>query len=237
MSAPPIDAPVVALDFRDRSGRRRRLVRVAILVAVAVLSAAVVWVVGYSPALAAKQVRVIGVEGAAADQVRAAAAIPVGLPLARINTAQAQAAVLALPWVASAEVRRGWPSEVVIAIEPRVAIAALAGTADAVDASGIAFTPLGPVDARLPRVRATGVGLVTAMAVLADLPEDLARRVVLVTATTRDNVELTLRSGALVRWGSHEQAGFKADVLRALLRDKREMYDVSAPELPTTFRG
>jgi cell division protein FtsQ len=49
-------------------------------------------------------------------------------------------------------------------------------------------------------------------------------------------VEFTLRSGAVVRWGSQDQADFKADVLRALLRDKQDLYDVSAPELPTTFR-
>lgn len=237
MSAPTIDQPVATVDFRDRSGRRRRLVRALVIVLIASLFAAAVWVVGFSTVLAAKEVRVIGVEGVAADQVRSVAAIPVGVPLARIDTGRAQAAVLALPWVATADVRRGWPGEVVIAVEARVAIAALEGSADAVDATGTAFAPLGRVDPALPRVRATGVGLATAMAVLSGLPDDLARRVALVAATTRDNVELTLRSGALVRWGSQDQADFKAEVLRALLREKRDMYDVSAPELPTTFRS
>jgi cell division protein FtsQ len=74
------------------------------------------------------------------------------------------------------------------------------------------------------------------MGVLAALPPDLAARVVSVGASTRDDVTLTLRSGALVRWGSVDQADFKAEVLRALLRQKRLMYDVSAPELATTFR-
>ncbi|MHB1067114.1 MAG: cell division protein FtsQ/DivIB [Candidatus Nanopelagicales bacterium] len=236
MSAPTIDKPLATVDFRDRSGRRRRLLRALVILLIVGLSAAMLWVVGFSPVLAAKEVRVVGVEGVAADQVRSVAAIPVGVPLARVDTGRAQAEVLALPWVATAEIRRGWPSEVVIAVEARVAIAAVAGTADAVDASGAVFTPLGPLDSALPRVRATGVGLATAMAVLSGLPDGLAKRVATVTATTRDDVELTLRSGALVRWGSADQGAFKAGVLRALLRDNVDMYDVSAPELPTTFR-
>ena len=74
------------------------------------------------------------------------------------------------------------------------------------------------------------------MAVLAALPADISARLVSISATTRDDVALTLRSGALVRWGSAQQPEFKAEVLRALLRHKRAVYDVSAPELPTTFR-
>ena len=74
------------------------------------------------------------------------------------------------------------------------------------------------------------------MGVLTSLPDDIRQKVVSLKATTRDDVELTLKSSAIVRWGSAEQAELKAEVTRALLKRKAKIYDVSAPELPTTFK-
>ncbi len=224
----------VSVDFTDRRRRRRRRLSILAIVLALVAIGVGVWVVLFSSALAVETVRVAGAEGTSADEVLAAAAIPTGVPLARVDTGTAQAAVAGLPWVAAVEVRRGWPREVVIAVEPRTAIARV-GEGSVVDAAGVVFDPVGEVPRGLPRVDADGVGLQTAMAVLDSLPADLLRKVVSVSATTRDDAELTLRSGALVRWGSAEQPAFKADVLRALMRKPKDMYDVSAPELPTTF--
>jgi len=67
------------------------------------------------------------------------------------------------------------------------------------------------------------------------LPVGLKNRVRNVVATSRDNVELALKSGSRVRWGSAEELEFKAQVLEALLSRRAEMYDVSAPGLPTTI--
>lgn len=212
MSAPTVDredAPVVVDLAVGRPGRRRRR-RILVIVLVVLLVAALVWTVWFSSLLSVRTVRAVGIEGQRADAVLTVASVPTGVPLARVDTARAERAVLALDWVADAEVRRGWPSEVVVAVTPRVPVAVLE------DAEGVALTE--------------------AMAVLATLPADLARKVVSVAATTRDDVDLTLRSGDIVRWGSADQADFKAEVLRALLNRKAEVYDVSAPELPTTFR-
>ncbi len=230
---PPPSAP--------RPRRRRHWLRLALVAALLVVVGAVAWVVWFSSVLAVQDVRVLGVDGGRADLVLRTAAVPVGVPLARLDTADAQQRVGALPWVASVEVRRGWPREVVVAVTPRVPIAVLAdgGAAgrQAVDADGVAFEVTGGLPKDLPRVDAEGVGRETAMAVLSTLPADVARRVVAVSASTRDDVELLLRSGDLVQWGSAERAEFKAEVLRALLKRKADVYDVSAPELPTTFRS
>lgn len=249
MSAPTVDredTPVV-VDLSSGAPRRRRRRRILLIVLAVLLVGAAVWAVWFSSLLSVRAVRAVGVEGARADAVLAAAAVPQGVPLARVDAGRAEQAVLALDWVADAEVRRGWPSEIVVAVTPRVPVAVLEtastpSTADGsagrrgVDVEGAVFAVTAAEAKGLPRVDAEGAALTEAMAVLAALPADLARKVVSASATTRDDVDLILRSGDVVRWGSADQAAFKAEVLRALLNRKAEVYDVSAPELPTTFR-
>lgn len=197
-----------------------------------VLVVVVGWVVLGSPVLSVREVAVAGATGRAADAVLAAAQAPMGEPIARVDTALIASRVLALPWVDTVEVRRGYPSALVIAVTERVPIAR---SGDALlDADGMAFTPTSGMPKGLPEVDATGVGQEAAARVIASLPASLAPRVVSATAATRDDVELTLRSGAVVRWGSADDAELKAEVLEALLTRRAERYDVSAPELPTT---
>lgn len=247
MTAPVLDPPAVVRPSRPRARMRRRLIRMFILLIGAGLIVGAIWAVWFSSLLSVQQVRVVGVEGGRADVILAEAAVPVGQPLARIDTQTAEQSVRALPWVATAEVRRGWPSEIVIAVTVREPVAQLVapgqsayaanqGVRRAVDAEGVVFEPEGALAKGLPRVTAEGDALAAAVTVLQGLPDDLARRVVSVSATTVDDVVLELRSGDEVRWGSADQSEFKADVLRALLRRKADMYDVSAPEMPTIFR-
>jgi len=235
MSAPTMPTQAIKVDFTDRYARRRRRWRIALIVLAVVLAAVAIWLVWFSSGLAVKVVRVVGASGPQANAVLAAAKVPLGVPVARVDADGAQAAVLALPWVSAAEIRRGWPSEIVIAVMARTPIAVEATTRRALDVDGVAFDAAGPLPKQLPSVRASGVGLVAAMGVLAALPADLAVRVQALSATTRDDVDLVLRSGAKVHWGSVDQGEFKARVLRALLRQKKDVYDVTAPELPTTF--
>jgi cell division protein FtsQ len=91
-------------------------------------------------------------------------------------------------------------------------------------------------EASLPTVTANGDALIAAMGAYSSLPTDLAGRVKAITATTRDNVDLALRGGALVHWGSAEKATEKAQVLRSLLRHRADIYDVTSPELPTMWK-
>ena len=219
---------VVDLGIRRRSPWvRRAIIAVAVL-----LIAVVVWVVWFSRVFAVNEVRVVGATGLAADAVVQAAQVPVGAPLAQLDADAIVGRVQQLTWVGDVEVRRGWPSSVVLAVTEREGIARHDG--QLVDAAGVAFTPIGQIPRDLPLVRAEGAALEAAMAVYTSLPDTWRERVVRVAATSRDDVALTLRSGAVVRWGSAERAEFKAKVLDALIRRKAAIYDVSAPELPTT---
>jgi len=235
MSAPTLDTATVTVDFSDRFERRRRRWRIAGIIVAACLAAVAVWLIWFSPVLSVKEVRAVGVVGKQAEAVVSAAAIPMGLPIARVDADAARAAVLALPWVSAVEVRRGWPSEIVLAVASRSPIAIDGTSGRAIDAEGVVFDASGPLAKTLPKATAEGDAMVAAMAVLAHLPPDLSARVASMSASTRDSVDLILRSGAKVHWGSADQADFKAEVLRALLRHKHDVYDVSAPELPTTF--
>ena len=154
--------------------------------------------------------------------------------MARLDAGGATARIMLLPWVGSVEVRRGWPSDVILAVVPRIAIATQLGTGRGVDSSGLAFDAPGPLAENLPAIDADGVGLVAAVTVWQSLPAPLLAKVVGISASTRDDVELVLKSGAKVLWGSAEQGELKAQVLAALLQRRAGVYDVSAPELPTT---
>jgi len=236
----------------SRTAWRRRLLVGGIAIGVSGGVALVVWLFWFSSLLAVSSVRAVGVEGAAANAVLSAADVPIGVPLARLDAAAASLAVRQLPWVASVEVRRGWPHDVVVAAVPKVAIATLS-SGESVSADGSVYTlPPGAmpvtttlvsgdataseVGATLPTVTAKDDALVAAMGAYSSLPADLAGRVKAITATTRDNVDLALRGGAVVHWGSAEQAIEKAQVLRSLLRHRADIYDVTSPELPTMWK-
>ena len=79
------------------------------------------------------------------------------------------------------------------------------------------------------------LGLFMGGCVVAALPEDIATRVRAVQAVSPDDIRLQLGNDAIVRWGNASEPEFKAEVLAALMTRRARGYDVSAPELPTTF--
>jgi len=212
---------------------RRRLVVAALVL----LAGIAVWAIWFSSLLAVKEVRILGTQDVPSGEVRAAAAVRVGEPLARIDVDGIVERVGAIPAVGSVEVRRGWPDVLVVVVSERVPLAVVrtAGSLQYVDATGARFGAPSSTAARLPFVRSGGeASLRSALGVLAALPESERVRVVSVVARSRDDVVLRLRSGATVQWGSPEASDRKLAVLLALLPRKAAHYDVSAPDLPTT---
>ena len=57
-----------------------------------------------------------------------------------------------------------------------------------------------------------------------------------VRAAGLEQVTLQLRRGRTVEWGSVERSDRKAAVLAVLLSRKAKVYDVTAPDSPTTRR-
>ena len=194
----------------------------------------------FSDALAVDGVEVTGEKSLSDDDVRAAAQVPLGEPLARVDLDRIRNRVLGLAVVRSVEVSRQWPHEVLIAVEERTAVAVVkvAGKLRGLDEDGVVFGTFAKAPAGLPLVETkastSGEALREAALVAAALPGDLAERVDHVVVETVDMITLELKGGREVRWGSSAQSEQKARVLETLLLQKATTYyDVSVPGNPT----
>lgn len=223
-----------------REHRRRRIVLLlAVLVALMVAGGA--WTVWFSTVFAVNEVKVTGLSdeasGAGSTQVRSGAAIALGTPLVQVDTTASRDRIAQLPWVESAEVYRSWPNAIVVDVRERTPVAVVENEDSrvGVDASGVLFDPPGGLWLTDPVIRGDAAAVPTAVAVVASLPEEIERRVRAVQAVSPDDIRLQLGNDAIVRWGNAEEGDFKAQVLLALLPRRAAAYDVSAPQLPTTF--
>jgi cell division protein FtsQ len=228
--------------FARRQWARRWLTLryvVGVLVLVALVAAAV-WAVWFSAWLSVRGVEVTGAAQLSAAEVRSAAAVPTGEPLAGVDLDQVRSRVEAMAGVRSADVTRQWPDTVRVRIEERVALAVveIGGQTRGMDAAGVIFRDYAKAPAGLPRVQTSAAtrsdALQEAAEVIAALPGDLASRVDHVEVHTVDQISLVLRDGRTVAGGSSEDSDTKAEVLAVLLQRRAETYDVSVPGQPTT---
>lgn len=226
-------------------GHRRRVLWWTVIVLTPILAVGV-WVAWYSPWLSVEQIRVevTGDVPASAGEfpvgdVEAVVDLPEGTPLLRVPMDAITARVSALPAVRTVDVVREWPSTVVIEVQRRIPVAAVAGPDgyDLVDLEGMVVTVVADQPGDLPLVDARGAGLPAALAVAAGLPEDLQRVIRVIEASTRNDVTLVMRNEDQVIWGNAAQGELKSEVLTALLSDEWDLYDVSAPAAPTTARS
>ena len=237
--------------------QRRRQLRALLVVAIVGIIGFAIWGALFSSWLSVRNIEVVGLsaegEVAGTSQVRSAAAIATGTPMARVDSAAASERVRQLPWVQEVEVRRGWPDSIVLAVTERTPVAVVETAADGgaldaqaaaddssvirqgVDATGVVFDPPGGLWLTDPVIRGEEAAIPEAVEVVATLPEEIARRVRVVQAVTPDDIRLRLGNDAIVRWGNASEPDFKAEVLSVLLARRAAGYDVSAPELPTTF--
>ena len=227
-----------------RRRQRARMIRLAlrglVVVAVLALIGGIVWGVGFSPLLAATRVEVRGTAVLTVDQVTATAAVPLGTPLARLDTGSIVTRVKTLAPVATVEVSRSWPHTVVVTVVERTPVYGLRtdeGPVKLVDSSGAAYyeVPTAP-DGLLPAKVASKEdrALRDVAVVVAALPPSVRSSATLVTAESVDNIVVELDGGRRLVWGSAEQSEAKGKVAEALLKVKATVYDVSAPSHPAT---
>jgi cell division protein FtsQ len=212
---------------------------VAAAVALVVLAGAAVYLVGFTGVLGVRQVTVTGVRALSAPQVRTAAAVPAGRPLARVDTGAVADRVRALPGVERVAVTRSWPGTVRITVTERhgVALVRRDGAYWLVDPDGVVFQRL-TARPKLPLlsvadVRPGSEPATAALAALRALPPALLGGVGSVQAPTPEQVTLKLTDGRTVFWGGAADSAAKATVLAALLHRPGSYLDVSTPSVVT----
>lgn len=235
-----IPASVRRFNARARA-RRLRSGRPWLLAAVVVAVLGVlVWIVFGSSVFGVARITVRGAGFVGEDRVRAAAGVPIGTPLATVDTAAVAARVEHILAVAHADVSRDFPSTLVITVRLRTpaAVVPVDGGYALLDATGVPF--------RTVAARPPGLALIIlstpgpddpsttgALAVLASLPPGLRKPLVRVTAQTPARIQLMLTGGRVIVWGDATDNKAKATVALSLLNGDTAVIDVSAPNVVT----
>lgn len=227
-------------------GRRRRTrFLLGVCVALALL-AGLGWATAGSALLGVRQVTVVGTVRLSEGEVRAAAQVPVGRPLPRVDVDAVARRVAALPVVGSVEVSRRWPHTLHLKVRERTPIAAVPVSEGVVlvDRAGVPFAtePAAPAGVGVLRVDDPGTdsaALRAGVAVIGDLPAELAKSITAVRVDGPAEIVLEMPRGRTAIWGDAREGGQKAAALQALLaRDQLtpesgDTFDVSAPSVVT----
>lgn len=237
--------PTVAINAVGRRNFRRRRFRAGVrrwrapILAVLVISlvAGAVWLLYFSDKLTTRDVSVQGNTNISAGRVKQVADVPLGGPMARLDVDAIRARVEGIAIIDSAEVSRSWPHTLSIEITERVPVAVVqrAGKSSNVDVDGVLFPG---ARGSLPVIRTSEEMSVEALSqgarVAAALPEALRGRLAFIQVDSIDRIQLHLRDGRLVVWGSAANSQEKAEVAQALLERKVRVVDVTVPGRPTT---
>jgi len=219
--------------------RRRRMTWLGVAGALVLL---VLGTVGaaYSPLFGVERVRVVGTSALPAETVEQALSGQLGRPLALVDSSEVKAALVAFPLVESYTLEARPPHDLIVRIVERTPIGTIKSAAGytLVDAAGVALstTPARPKGHPIIDVR----GGVTSRAfpaigrVYRSLPDDIRTQVTAMSASTPNDVTLTLgKTDTDVVWGDASDSAYKAIVLERIMAvrppSKVSVYDVSSP--------
>jgi cell division protein FtsQ len=213
------------------------------LTAMVLVLALLVWLVAFSSVLGVRTVTVVGARTVSAEQVRAAAGIRAGAPLARLDLAAIRSRLSAVAPIRTVTVSRSYPASVTIRITERVAIGYRpagdgvdGGQELLVDRDNVAFRTVASAPAHLPRlvVPADGAPSMAAAAVAGALPGKILKSLSSISAPSEESVTLTLRDGRTVLWGGTDRSADKARLLSVLLGRPGRYFDLSDPSAVTS---
>lgn len=204
------------------------------------LAAVVSWIIFASPVFGIRQVEISGLGLLAEEEVLQAAAVPLGLPLTRVDTDAVSRRVAMLAPAESVEVSRGWPATLHIAVTERVPVAAVkqGNVFQVFDRFGVAFLSSGSAPAQtvqvvLPDTMPADRAMRDALRVIAALTAQLREQLVRLVVNGPAGIQLVLQKDRMVTWGDAEESDLKAKVATALLTQKGKQIDVSVPEIVT----
>ncbi|MGW8061130.1 cell division protein FtsQ [Streptomyces ziwulingensis] len=231
--------------------------RTIIILAVALVCAAggTVWLLYGSNWTRVERVSVSGTRVLTPAQVREAADVPVGDPLASVDTAVIEARLRReLPRIDEIGVERSWPRGIELKVKERtpVLIVQKGRKFVEVDDEGVRFAtvtraPKGVPELELKPVRSGSAAaslrrfdedrlVVEAVRVAGRLPDAVARDARVVKVRSYDDISVELSRDRTVAWGSGEQGARKATALTALMKaaSGARHFDVSVPTAPAS---
>lgn len=225
--------------FTVRQRRRRALWLGAaaslVLLALGTIAAA------YSPLFAVERIVVEGTQQLSADDVSAALSGQLGTPMPLVDESAIKAELIGFPLVETYTLEARPPHDLVVRIVERTPIGLIETRAGytLVDAAGVALSTSATPAAGTPVMSITGGvdsdAFAAAGQVMRSLPDAIRAQVTAVSASTPDDVTLTLGgTNTQVVWGSAEESARKANVLESIMASRPpadvSAYDVSSPE-------
>ncbi|MGW1779757.1 cell division protein FtsQ/DivIB [Streptomyces sp. NPDC002143] len=238
-----------------RLGPRRLRVIIILALVVVLLGAGVGWVLYGSQWLRVQRVAVSGTSVLTPQQVREAAAVPVGSPMISVDTDAIEARLRTeLPRIDSVDVVRSWPHGIGLKVTERTPVLLVQKGSKfvEVDDDGVRFATVSEAPKGVPllemavsssrsaaaSLRRFGEDRLVREAVEAagSLPAAVARDTRLVKVLSYDDISLELTGGRTVAWGSAEQGAAKGRALTALMKAApgARHFDVSAPTAPAS---
>lgn len=221
-------------------GRRRR--RIAWLAGIGAVLLLVVATVGiaYSPLFAVERIEVVGTTSLDPAAVAQALDGQRGTPLALVDSSEVKAALMGFPLIETYALEARPPHDLVVRIVERTPVGQLDSPAGytLVDAAGVVLSTTPDPVAGFPVLEIDGgteSPVFDAVAtVYRALPPEIAVQVTSMTATTPNDVTLSLgEGGAVVVWGNDDRSPEKAVVLAAAMAASplgaTSVYDVSSP--------
>jgi len=235
-----IPASVRRFNQRARARRIRSARPWLIAAAVTALAGILAWVIFGTSVLGVARISVRGAGFVGADDIRDAAAVPLGTPMATVDTRAVAERVETILGVAHADVSRDWPSTLTITVRLREAVAVVPVSSGYVllDPSGVAYRqvterPPGLTLIILATPGPADPSTTGALAVLATLPDALRAQLVRLSAETPSRIQLMLKGGRQIIWGDATDNQAKARAALTLLKGPGTVIDVSAPNLVT----
>jgi len=240
-------------DEVDRSRRRRRRLQVAVVAGLLAL-AGLVYLVAHSPLLDVDRVLVSGTDHVPTDEILQTAGVAPGAHLVDVDPGTVRHRLLALPWVADAEVGVDWPAgNVHIAVTERVPVAAVpdgTGSFTLVDATGHAIVTVPPGDPGLVTIEGLapvepgstlGAAAEVPLQIITALQPGLRSRIVSVVVAPDGTLQLkALPPGVIVRLCTPDAIESKLRSLTSVFAqvDDTDMatVDVCVPESPVVTR-
>lgn len=221
--------------FTARQRRRRRiwLATGAAVVALVLGSIAA----AYSPLFSVERITVVGTSGLDAAAVSTALSGQLGTPMPLVDESAIKAELVRFPLVESYSLEARPPHELIVRIVERTPIGAVPGDAGytLVDAAGVALSTTPEPPAGTPLLEIQGgpgsAAFEAAGQIFRSLPESLRSQIATISATTPNDVTLTLSDSRAIVWGGTSDTGEKIRAVDRLMsvRPDAAAYDVSSP--------